>query len=191
MLKVVNKMADWYVFKAGEYGITGDQLAQWYFSLPLIAQVMIVVLVFAVVALTLILIYYILLGIGYLIYYLLKGLYYLFKGICVLTYKLLKGIYHMIFGKGGTAVPTTEQGQQVQSAPVQAPVQYAAVPAPAIQVITKTPAIEQVASQARFCPECGMAFTTKMVEYLRANGRVYCEFCGKGFSDKTKSEVVA
>lgn len=172
-------MADWYVFKVGEYGITGDQLAQWYFALPLVLQILVVLCVFAVVALVLVIVYYILLGIGYLIYYLLKGLYYLFKGICILTYRLLRGIYHMIFGKGGTAVPAAEQAQQEKPAPVQAP------------VAVQAPEPKEVYSLAHFCPECGMAFTPKMADHLKSNGHVYCEFCGKGFRDKPNPEVEA
>jgi len=98
----------------------------------------------------------------------------LLKGIVLFFYKLAQGIYHMIFGKGGTAVPAPQQAQQEQPIPV-----ATATPVEE-QIVSKTPVVEEESSQTRFCSECGMPYTSKMVEYLKVNGRVYCEYCGKG-----------
>ncbi len=161
-------------FQLGEYSMTGEQLADWYFSLPLFGQVLIVLSIMAILALIFALIFYIILGLGYVVYYLLKGLYYLLKEVGHLLLRLSKGIYRMIFDQGAHQ-PDHPHQQKIQS------------PTEVHSTLIKK---QKIDSQIKFCNECGAKFTLKMKEFLNSRGRVYCEYCGKGFEIQ-KTEMVA
>ncbi len=155
--------------------INGWQLfANWYFSLPLLGQVMVIIGIFAAIALVLILIFYIIYGLCYLVYYIFKGIYYLFKYIALGIYKIFEALYYALSGKekpikapNGAVQPTPVIVQKVpQTQHVHAPIDRN---------------IQYVNSGVMFCTECGNHFTESMSKQMNENGMAFCVYCGKGF----------
>ncbi|MBN1803601.1 MAG: hypothetical protein JW891_18975 [Candidatus Lokiarchaeota archaeon] len=140
-----------------------QDFANWFVTIPLLAQILLIIAAFAIIALAIILVYYVLKGVAYLIYYLFKGLYYLFKGIGMGIYKLGEALYYAISGK-------------------QKPIKQASVETEIkeqfIQVKTPIGRSYNEPSRISFCNECGAKFTRKMNEQLNTKGQVYCVHCG-------------
>lgn len=150
------------------FGITWQEIVDWFLIQPIYAQVLVLIGVFAVLTLAVILVYYILKGVAYLIYYILKGVYYLLKGIGLLFYKLFEGLYYAISGKPKPN-PCCAPPQEQQSTP---------------QVKEEEPIIplkesEQVVrSEVAYCSECGNKFSDSMLRTLSERGIAYCIHCG-------------
>ncbi|MFX1237250.1 MAG: hypothetical protein ACFFAS_06225 [Promethearchaeota archaeon] len=139
-----------------------QQFVEWFGTLPLLGQILLIAGAIAIVTLAVILVYYIIKGIVYLVYYLFKGIYYLLKGIGLGFYKLFKGLYYKISGK--------EKPQKVSK------VVYVI---PETVIIEKTP--DTITSQQyniTFCNECGNKFTNSMKNQYNSKGQVYCVHCG-------------
>ncbi|MHA1194377.1 MAG: hypothetical protein ACTSP9_19185, partial [Promethearchaeota archaeon] len=75
-----------------------QEFLQWFLSVPLYGQVLVVVGAVAVLILALVVVYYVLKGVAYLIYYILKGVYLLLKAIFLGLYKLFEELYYAITG---------------------------------------------------------------------------------------------
>jgi hypothetical protein len=153
------------------FGILWEEIVNWYLIQPIYGQILVLVGVIALLALAVVIVYYILKGVAYLVYYLLKGVYYLLKAIGLLFYKLSEALYYAISGK-----PKPESGTPAQEQ--QAPPQVEKQPEP-ITPVQKT--YQTVNPDVAFCSECGSKFSSSMVQTLSNKGLVYCIHCGKGF----------
>ena len=152
------------------FGTTWQEIVEWFLIQPIYAQILVLVGVFAVLTLAVILVYYILKGVGYLVYYILKGVYYLLKGIGLLIYKIFEGLYYAISGK-----PKPDKNQDtVQQVPPQVIVIKQAEET--IVPIQKT--VQTVRPEVTFCSECGNKFSDSMVQTLSERGVAYCIHCG-------------
>jgi hypothetical protein len=151
------------------FGITWQEIVNWFLAQPIYAQVLVLIGVFAVLTLAVILVYYILKGVAYLVYYLLKGVYYLLKGIGLLFYKLFEGLYYAISGKS-KPVKNVEPEQKQPTAPQ---VKQEEEP---IVLIQKSEQI--VRPEVAYCSECGNRFTDSMLQTLYERGVAYCIHCG-------------
>jgi len=152
------------------FGIPWQEIVDWYLAQPVYGQIFILIGIFALLALAVVIVYYVLKGVAYLIYYVLKGVYYLLKGIGLLFYKIFEALYYAISGK-----------PKPESTPVQvqpAPPQVKEEPEPIIP-IQKT--FQRVHPDVAFCSECGSKFSDSMMDTLSDKGFVYCIHCGKGF----------
>jgi hypothetical protein len=144
-----------------------EEIVNWFVVQPLYGQILVLIGVIAVLALAVVIVYYVLKGVAYLVYYILKGVYYLLKGLGLLFYKIFEGLYYVISGK---PKPGTQQ-QQLQP-------QYSA------PIVQKTPVqktIQSVHSEVSFCSECGNKFTDSMIRTLSEKNTAYCIHCGKGY----------
>ena len=162
-------MSDVYIF-----GVSWEEIVNWYLAQPIYGQILVLVGFFALLALAVVIAYYIIKGIAYLVYYLIKGVYYLLKGIGLLFYKLFEALYYAISGK---------QKPETASVPdQQAPPQVEKEPEPIIPVQR---AYQNVHPDVAFCSECGSKFSDSMVQTLSSKGFVYCIHCGKGFKSNS------
>ena len=149
------------------FGITWQEIVEWFLAQPIYAQVLVLIGVFAVLTLAVILVYYILKGVAYLVYYILKGVYYLLKGIGLLFYKAFEGLYYLISGKQKPQPnPTPEQ----QAAP-----QVKQEEEPIVPIQTSE---QIVRPEVAYCSECGNRFTDSMLQTLSERGVAYCIHCG-------------
>ncbi len=152
------------------FGIPWQEIVDWYLAQPIYGQIFVLIGIFALLALAVVIVYYVLKGVAYLIYYVLKGVYYLLKGIGLLFYKIFEALYYAISGKPKPeSVPAQEQ---------QAPTLVIEEPEPIVP-IQKT--FQRVHPDVAFCSECGNIFSDSMMHTLSGKGFVYCIHCGKGF----------
>ena len=140
---------------------SGISTANWFVTLPIHFQVLLIIGVFAALVLIFTIVYYILKGTAYLVYYVLKG-----------VYSLLKEIYYLIFGK-------EEQKEQSQER-----VAPQVVIHDTNRLIAVQNTITHVPAGVSFCSECGTKYTDKMAQQLRSQGTAYCVYCGKGFKSE-------
>lgn len=154
------------------FGITWQEIVNWFLAQPIYAQVLVLIVVFAVLVLAVILVYYILKGVGYLVYYLLKGVYYLLKGIGLLFYKLFEGLYYAISGK---PKPQKNQTLPEHASPQQVPPQIVQEEEPIVPIQKSE---QVVRSEVAYCSECGNRFTDTMLQSLSERGVAYCIHCG-------------
>ncbi|MFW9882236.1 MAG: hypothetical protein ACFFG0_54940 [Candidatus Thorarchaeota archaeon] len=152
------------------FGVPWEEIVNWYIAQPLYGQILVLIGVIAVLALAVVVVYYVLKGVAYLVYYVLKGVYYLLKGIGLLFYKIFEGLYFAISGKQKSN-PVSAQEKQVP---------------PQIQresesIIPVQRTYQIVQSDVAFCSECGSQFSDSMIQTLSSKGFVYCIHCGKGF----------
>ena len=152
------------------FGTTWQEIVDWFLIQPIYAQILVLVGVFAVLTLAVILVYYILKGVGYLVYYILKGVYYLLKGIGLLFYKIFEGLYYAISGK---TKPDNNQDPVQQAPPQVIVIKQAEEP---IVPIQKT--VQTIRPEVAFCSECGNKFSDSMVQTLSERGVAYCIHCG-------------
>lgn len=149
-----------------------QEFMNWFLSIPLYGQILVIIGMAAVLVLTVIAVYYILKGVVYLVYYILKGVYFLLKGIGLLFYKLFKTIYYLISGKPCCPVEQKEEQEvlpKVQLKPE----------APKIE-ISEDP-LDVIDPRAAHCTACGSQFSERMQQQLVERGIAYCALCGKGF----------
>ena len=151
-----------------------QEFLQWFLSVPIYGQVLVVVGAVAVLILAVVVVYYVLKGVAYLIYYILKGVYFLLKAIFLGIYKLFEELY---YGITGNPRPVKNE----EEAEAESDVSQAQVKEPQIET---SPVIKQMAPiqpDAAYCSECGNQFTEQMQEKLHENLRVFCIYCGKGY----------
>jgi hypothetical protein len=160
------------------FGITWQEIVNWFLAQPIYAQVLVLIGVFAVLTLAVILVYYILKGVAYLIYYILKGVYYLLKGIGLLFYKLFEGLYYAISGKTKPNPCCTPP--QERKSPSQLKEEEPIVPIQSSEQIVRP--------DVSFCSECGNRFTDSMLQTLSERGVAYCIHCG---SKKTQAYQIS
>ena len=153
------------------FGVPLQEIVDWFLAQPLYGQILVLIGVVAVLALAVVIAYYVIKGVAYLIYYLLKGIYYLLKGIGLLFYKLCEALYYAISGK---EKPNANKQEQQVIQVIEQPVKQVSQPQP--QKVKQV-----VDSEAAFCTECGNEFSAAMAQQLHDKGFVYCVHCGKGF----------
>ena len=81
----------------------------WYLDQPLYGQVLVIIGIIAVLALTVTLVYYIIKGIAYLIYYIIKGIFYLLKYIGYGIFRVFEGFYLLVSGKSKSQTQNDSQ----------------------------------------------------------------------------------
>jgi hypothetical protein len=161
-------MSDIYIFN-----ISWEEIANWYLAQPIYGQILILVGVIALLALAIVITYYILKGVVYLVYYVLKGVYYLLKGIGLLFYKIFEELYYLISGKPKhKKTPTPEQSDQSENPQVEEQSE-------SITPLQRT--FQNLHTDVSFCSECGSEFSDSMIQTLANEGLVYCIHCGQGF----------
>jgi hypothetical protein len=168
-------MSDTYVFN-----ISWEEIVNWYLAQPIYGQILILVGLIALLALAVVITYYILKGTVYLIYYVLKGVYYLLKGIGLLFYKIFEGLYYLISGKPKPQKNSTPKQSDQPDQPEKVQVEDQSEPNIPIQ---RT--FQKVNNDVAFCSECGNEFSESMIHTLSDKGFAYCIHCGQGF--KTNS----
>ena len=154
----------------------------WFLSMPIPAQVLLIIGTIASLILAVVIVYFVLKGVGYLIYYILKGVYLLLKGIFEGLYKLFEEIYYAISGKPKPVKKATSGEEQK----VNPPQTY--VEPEIIKPVLKQ--VEAVQPNAVYCSECGSQYIEKMLEQLAEKGIAFCVYCGKGYkSTKVAAEL--
>lgn len=151
-------------------GLWWQDIVNWYLAQPLYGQILVLVGVIALLALAVVIAYYVIKGVAYLVYYIIKGIYYLLKGIGLLFYKLFEALYYVISGK---EKPESTPAQEQQAQP-----QVEKQPEP-ITPIQKT--YKSKNSDVSFCSECGSKFSDSMIQALSTKGDVFCIHCGSHF----------
>jgi hypothetical protein len=154
----------------------------WFLSMSIPAQVLMIIGTVASLILAVLIVYFVLKGVGYLIYYILKGVYLLLKGIFEGLYKLFEEIYYDISGKPKPVKKTPSCEEQKVNPP-----QTYVEPEITKPVLNQ---VETVQPNAVYCSECGSQYTEKMLEQLAENGIAFCVYCGKGYkSTKVAAEL--
>ena len=164
-------MVDWNNV-AEQASLAWEQFIGWFLSMPIEAQVLVIIGVIATLILAGIIVYFVLKGVAYLVYYILKGVYLLLKGIFVGLYKLFEEIYYALSGKEKPIKEVVEEQ----------------TPTPIIEKTPEQVHIEPVKKEvqvlqpnAMFCEDCGNKFTERMHEQLYENGIAFCVHCGRGY----------
>jgi hypothetical protein len=157
------------------FGILWEDIINWFIVQPIYGQVLILVGVIALLALAVVIVYYVLKGVAYLVYYVLKGVYYLLKGIGLLFYKVFEALYYAISGKPKPESNPPDHEPQV--------VPQIEKPPEPITPVQKT--YQTINPDVAFCSECGSKFSDSMVQTLSNKGFVYCIHCGKGFQSNS------
>ena len=158
-----------------------QEFMTWFLSMPIPAQVLIIIGTVASLILAVLIVYFVLKGVGYLIYYILKGVYLLLKGIFEGLYKLFEEIYYAISGKPKPVKKASSSEEQK----VNPPQTY--VEPEIIKPVLKQ--VETIQPNAVYCSECGSQYTEKMLEQLAETGIAFCVYCGKGYkSTKVAAE---
>ncbi len=150
-----------------------EEFMTWFLSMPIPAQVLIIIGTIASLILAVVIVYFVLKGVGYLIYYILKGVYLLLKGIFEGLYKLFEEIYYDVSGKPKPVKKASISEEQKDDQP-----QTYVEPEIINPVLKK---VEIVQPNAVYCSECGSQYTEKMLEQLTENGIAFCVYCGKGY----------
>lgn len=149
-----------------------QEFLNWFLAIPLYGQVLVIFGAAIILILVIVLVYYVLKGVVYLVYYLLKSVYLLLKGIGILFYKLFEAIYYAISGK-----PRPPKKESMQ----QEPIQQNSSQVQEEQMHIEPKEIHVIQPHAAYCSECGAEFTEKMEQQLLENGIVFCVHCGKGY----------
>jgi DNA-directed RNA polymerase subunit RPC12/RpoP len=154
-----------------------QEFLQWFLSVPMYGQVLVVIGAVAVLILAVVVVYYVLKGVAYLIYYILKGVYYLLKAIFLGIYKLFEELYYGITSKPRPVKKEKEPEAVISETKVEEP---------RIETPHIIKNLVPIQPDAAYCSECGNQFTEQMQQKLHENGNVFCVYCGKGF----KSNVI-
>ena len=152
-----------------------QEFLQWFLSVPLYGQVLVVVGAVAVLILSVVVVYYVLKGVAYLVYYILKGVYLLLKAIFLGIYKLFEELYYAITGNPRPVKKEEEPEVEPETSDVKV-AEPQVVVAP---VVMKE--LSAIQPDAAYCSECGNQFTYQMQQKLNENGNVFCIYCGKGY----------
>lgn len=140
---VINNIGFWY-----------EVFMDWYLSAPIFAQVFAIIGLITLLALVIILVYYIIKGIAYLVYYIFKGLYLLLKYIGYGFYKVTEGFYFLVSGK---QKPSKQKSSQTN---------------------IQNTSINQNNYILEYCSECGRRISERMKFHFEKNGMAFCENCG-------------
>jgi hypothetical protein len=159
---------DWTIFQTGWDYLWQDPIG-WFLELPLLTQILVFIWLIAITIAAIVLVYYILKGVAYLLYYLFKGLYYLLKGIFLGFYKLFEALYYAISGKPNIK---KEQTPQTLEPPAMPPEQISTI----IQ--------QNEVRIPNYCTECGQKITESMESLLTSRGVAFCFYCGKEYEIK-------
>ncbi|MBY8983223.1 MAG: hypothetical protein KGD57_09760, partial [Candidatus Lokiarchaeota archaeon] len=134
-----------------------NEFVEWFLIAPLVAQILVIIGIFTLIALSIVLVYYIA-----------KGVYLLLKFVGKGIYKLFKGLSTAVQGKS----KQTEQSQQPNYVhPVNINTVHQTAPQ-ITNITTKSP------GKARFCSECGVIFSEKVLNTLNSRGFAFCQQCG-------------
>ena len=136
-------------------GFWYNEFVEWYISAPIYGQVFAIIGLITLLALAIILVYYVIKGIAYLVYYTFKGVYLLLKYIGYGFYKLTEGFYFLVSGK---SKPSKQESSHTN-----------------IQNTT----INQYNYILEYCSECGRKISERMKLHFENNGMSFCENCGK------------
>ena len=128
---------------------------EWYISAPIYGQVFALIGLITLLALAIIILYYVIKGIAYLVYYIFNGVYLLLKYIGYGFYKLTEGFYFLVSGK---SKPSKQESSHTN-----------------IQNTT----INQYNYILEYCSECGRKISERMKLHFENNGMAFCENCGK------------
>ena len=142
-----------------------EEFASWFLNIPIYGQIAVIFAAVAILIIVGVLVYYILKGVAYLIYYILKGVYLLLKGIIIGVYKLFRELYYAISGKEKPVKDHKEEndlGNESQQANINSELQ-------------------EINPNAAFCSQCGSQFSEKMLQEFYENRVIYCANCGKGY----------
>ncbi|MFX1325195.1 MAG: hypothetical protein ACFE8N_09565, partial [Promethearchaeota archaeon] len=134
-----------------------NEFIDWYLVQPIYGQILVIIGLIALLALAIIVAYYIIKGIAYLIYYILKGLYCLLKGIGLGFFKLWEGFYYLVSGEEKPSKQSKNEDSRIGN-----------------QNFENNSII-------LYCSECGQRFSIKMTNHIYARGTVFCANCGKQF----------
>jgi len=148
-----------------------QEIVDWFVVQPIYGQILMLVGVIALLALAVVIVYYVLKGVAYLVYYILKGVYYLLKGIGLLIYKIFEALYYNISGKPKPGTPQQQNQPQISKT--------------VIQNIPIQKNFQDVHPEVSYCSECGNKFSGSMLNTLSENKVVYCIHCGKGFHENS------
>ncbi len=152
---------------------TWNEVLKWYLDLPVYAQLLCILAVFALITLVVVLVYYILKGTAYLVYYILKGTIYLVAALFYAIYKFFEGLYYLFSGKEKPLKQkrfflfSKNKENHSESAN-----EVAEVPKKLNQ---------RVQSEVKFCSACGLKISDSMLEQLATNMVTFCPHCGKGY----------
>mgnify|MGYP001077291293 CR=1 FL=1 len=152
-----------------------QEFLQWFLSIPIYGQVLVVVGAVAVLILALVVVYYVLKGVAYLIYYVLKGVYLLLKVIFLGLYKLFEELYYSVSGKPRPVKKEKEPESELD-------ISIAQVQEPQIETPPVIKKMSPIQPDAAYCSECGNQITEQMQQKLQENGNVFCVYCGKGYN---------
>ncbi|MHA1913152.1 MAG: hypothetical protein ACW986_01935 [Promethearchaeota archaeon] len=155
-------------------GVWWQEIVNWYLAQPIYGQILVIVGVIALLALAVVIVYYVIKGVAYLVYYIFKGVYYLLKGIGVLFYKLFETLYYAISGE---SKPESNPPQEKQAQP------QVEIKSEPIAPVQKT--YQSVNPDVSFCSECGNRFSDSMIKALSTKGDVFCIHCGSHFSSNS------
>ncbi|MFX1313042.1 MAG: hypothetical protein ACFFHD_10560 [Promethearchaeota archaeon] len=152
------------------FSIPWQEIVDWYLAQPVYGQILILIGIFALLALAVVIVYYILKGVAYLVYYVLKGVYYLLKVIGLLFYKLFEALYYAISGK-----PKPNKKQDTVQ---QIPTQVILVNKDEEPIVPIQKPVQIVQPDVSYCSECGNKFSDSMLESLSERGFAFCIHCG-------------
>ena len=150
-----------------------QEFMTWFLSMSIPVQVLMIIGTVASLILAVLIVYFVLKGVGYLIYYILKGVYLLLKGIFEGLYKLFEETYYAISGKPKPVKKASISEKQK----VNPPQTY--VEPEIFKPMQKE--VEIVQPNAVYCSECGSQYTERMLEQLAENRFAFCVYCGKGY----------
>ncbi len=162
-LKSVIKM-DWNNI-ADKIFLWYNKFIEWYLVQPNYGQILVIIGIVALLAILITLVYYLIKGISYLVYYAIKGVYYLLKGVGFGFYKLCEGFYYLISGE-------PKPKKQKQNLIPQMPNGQSEEPYRLMEIVQHN---------IIYCNECGNKFSEKMHNNLKINGIAFCVHCGKRF----------
>lgn len=150
---------DWETFLRN-IGLWFNTFIEWYIQQPLYGQVLVIIGMVAVLALTVTLLYYIIKGVAYLFYYTIKGVFYLLKYIGYGIYKLFEGFYLLVSGK--SKLKTGKNNE----------------------ITIRNECLDEKRFLLEYCCECGKKISNNMKNHLKANEIVFCVNCGTRLTRK-------
>ena len=134
-----------------------NEFVDWNLAQPIYGQILTLVGIIAILALIIVVLYYILKGIAYLVYYILKGIYLILKGIGLGIFKLCEGFYYLVAGKPRPSKQEKDENFEAEKHTI------------------------KISNNILYCSECGKRFSEKMIYNIYSSGITYCTFCGNKF----------
>lgn len=150
------------------------QFVNFFVEAPLFAQILMGAGIFALIALSITLVYYIV-----------KGIYLLIKAICKGIYKLGKKIYNFAERKIEEFTQPNCPQKNIYS---NAALIRDSVKSETIQKREKI--LVENPREVRFCSSCGTDLSEKFITLLTTDGRAFCEHCGRIHEIAEKSSQI-